>query len=205
MKIKFAVCASLLLLTIMACSYGGGDGSEPQENPILSKEYDMWEYVVSNTDVTKNYDLYDTDSHYNPIGKPQVNAGQIKETVMSQDAVLYEEYLNGTLVDTQTQSILTSQGINNAMMLDGVASYRYAKLFSPLNEHCIFMNHYEDYKPLSGYAFKDVVYIQCDTYSNFYAKGVGKVIAQNHKTVDNGANVIDSYSENIVNSVMVTP
>ena len=198
-KIIFVVFATMLLLTVMACSGGSGDEVSNEENPILSREYDMWEYVASKTDITKNYDMYVTDSKYNPIGEPHLNAGQIKETIINQDSVQYEEFIDGTLVDTESLSIMSSAQISNALLLDGVASYRYIKLFSPLNEKCIFINHYENYSPMSGYNFKDVVQIKYSDYSTFYANGIGKVMAQNHNTVGDGANIIDHYSVKVVN------
>lgn len=160
----------------------------------FSVEYDMWAYVVSKTTITKNFDKYDTDSNYNPTGGKQLNAGQLKETVMSSDTVKYEEIANGTVVETQTLIV----SLNNIQVVDGNTLSRYRKINSSFG-NCTVENHFDNYSPISGYNFQDVIQIKCGVYSMFYAKGIGKVVGQNHNSVDNGQNITHYYSVGVAN------
>jgi hypothetical protein len=176
-------------------SCGGGGGDSGGENTNTSVEYDMWEYVVSNKTITKDFDKFDTDSNYNTISGPEINAGQLTEIIVSSDMVIYEEIANGTVIESET-FIVSSDEIQ---VVDGYTLNRHRSLNSSFGENCIIENHYEYYSPVSGYDFHDVIQIKCGSYSQFYAKGIGLVVGQNYASFDDGQNITHYYSIGVAN------
>lgn len=180
----------ILFASFILVSCDGGDGGGDS-----SGNFDMWDYVVSKKTITKNFDRYDTDSKYNPIDGPDLNAGQLRETVLSSDTVKYEEIENGKVV--QTEILVVSS--DTIQVVDGNTLNRYRSLYSSFGDNCIIENHYENYSPIPGYDFQDVIQIKCGDWSMFYAKGIGKVVGQNHMSVENGGDITHYYSVGVAN------
>ncbi|MFC1818933.1 hypothetical protein ACFL0B_07565 [Thermodesulfobacteriota bacterium] len=189
-KLFLMLCISIFSASlILSCGGGGGgDGGG-------YVEYDMWDYIVSDTTITKNFDLFETDSNYNPISGPEENAGQVIETVIPPDTVEYEEIVNGTVINTETLIVSSNQ----IQVVNGNTLERYRTINSSLGDYCIFENHYEHYSPVSGYDFYDVIQVKCDSYSEFYANGIGLVVGQNHNTFIVGQNITENYSIGVAN------
>lgn len=193
MKKTFLLLIASLIL--VACGGGGGGGSSSTDTTNPSVEYDMWDYIVSKTTITKKFDKYDTNSNYNPTGGVSLNAGQVRETVLSSDTIKYEEITNGTVVRTATFIV----GSNTIQAVGGSAVLnRYMSLNSSFGD-CIIKSHYANYSPVMGYNYKDVIEIKCtgvnsDYYSEFYAKDIGKITGQNHNSFTNGNNTTHYYS-----------
>lgn len=182
----------LISLFVLVSCGGGGSGDE---NTNTAVEYDMWDYVVSDTNITKSFDKFDTDSNYNAISDPEINAGQLIETVVSSDMVTYETITYGA--ETEFETFIVSS--DEIQVVDGYTLNRYRTLNSSFGENCIIENHYEYYSPVSGYDFYDVIQIKCGSYSLFYAKGIGQVVGQNYTSFDDGQNITHHYSIGVAN------
>lgn len=139
----------LLFITsiiLVSCGGGGGESGSGSGGGGSSAEYDMWDYLVSKTTIVKNFDIYITNSNYNPTGERHLNAGQLKETVLSSNTVKFEEIVNGKVVESQTL-IVSSDTIQ---VVNGYTLNRYNSLNSSIG-NCVVQNHYENYSPISGY------------------------------------------------------
>lgn len=132
----------LLFITsiiLVSCGGGGGESGSGSGGGGSSAEYDMWDYLVSKTTIVKNFDLYTTDSNYNPTGERHLNARQLKETVLSSNTVKFEEIVNGAVVESQTL-IVSSDTIQ---VVNGYTLNRHSSLNSSIG-NCVIQNHYEN-------------------------------------------------------------
>jgi len=167
----------------------GGGGSTTSTSYIM---YDMWDYVVSDQNITKHFDLYDTDSNFNPTGGVYLNAGDLKETLLSSTSVKQEEIVNDYVTDTEVLTVSD----NYIKVENGNTLHRYRSIGSDFGG-CTIAQHYDTYIPMDGYNFVDVIEIHCDDYSMFYAKGKGKILGQGIYTINGDT----SYSISIANNI----
>lgn len=192
MKKIFSIILLGMLIIFTGCS-GGGDGGSSSGGTGDNTDqyaYDVWEYVVSDISTTKNFDWYETDENFIPTGESELNAGQLRETYLSENSVRIE-VLTGSEEDDNYVLTLNGNVINVA---GGNTLNRYGNVGSAIGGDCVLRQHYDNYTPIDGYSFNDVIEIDCGGWSEFYAKGLGKIAGQNVTTwVDDDDNPIATY------------
>jgi len=154
-------------------------------------KYDLWEYMVSNETVTKVFDRYDTDSSYKPNGRTYINAGELKETILSPNKVRWD--------DGEDIIILIAQS-NTISVENGGSMSRYRAINSTENE-CTLAKHYNNFTPVSSYTFQDVIRVNCDGYTEFYAKGKGLIATYGTNEFISGSQKTTYYFISVVNNV----
>jgi hypothetical protein len=180
----------VLILFVASCSGGGGSSSGGVGDNTDQYAYDVWEYIVSDTSTTKYFDWYETDENFIPTGDSELNAGQLRETYLSENSVRIEE-LTGSEEDDNYVLTLNGNVIN---VSGGNTLNRYGNVGSAMGGDCVLKQHYDNYSPIDGYDFNDVIEIDCGGWSEFYAKGLGKIVGQNVSTwVDDDDNPIATY------------
>jgi len=167
-----------VMFALISCGGGGGGSSSGNSTDINQAGYDLWEYMVSDTSITKYFDWYETDENFVPTGESEMNAGQVRETYLSETTVLYEEITDGT-VDTTETLILSGDSIQ---VVGGNTIPRYRNIGNAVGGECHLKQHYDTYNPLPGYTFYDVIEVDCGDWSEFYAKGLGLIMGQNIST-----------------------
>lgn len=190
---KLFLSLLIVISAVISISCGGGDNGQTEPYVV----YDMWDYIVSKTTITKSFDNYETDSNFNPIDGPFINAGQIRNTVLSSDRVHYEEMEDGKVT---LSAIFTLQ--SETIMVDAEGEQgtlgRYRTINSPFGT-CIVYAHHNTYSPVLGYIYEDVIEIKCDELSEFHAKGIGKVVSQGMLTLEFGDQTIIKYGVSVAN------
>lgn len=188
-----------VLLFMVSCSGGSsGSSSDSMDDNTDQYVYDVWEYFVSDTSITKSYYSYETDENFIPTGNVGFNDWQLRETCLSENSVRREEIILGVVDYTQT--ITANDDLIQVAF--GYWINRYGSIGSALDNYCVLRQHYKNYSPVGGYNFQDVIEIYCDNeYSTFYAKGIGMVTRQ-QKTIwsDDDLNPIAiDYSISVAN------
>ncbi len=190
---KLFLLLVVIIFVLMTISCGGsGDG---QTEPYV--EYDMWDYIVSKTTITISFDNYETDSNFNPIDGPFINAAQIKNTVLSSDRVYYEEIEAGKVALSATFTLHSQTILVDSEGEQGTLD-RYRTINSPFGK-CVVYAHHNTYSPVFGYIYEDVIEIKCDNWSEFHAKGIGKVVSQGIRVFIFGDQRIEKYGVSVAN------
>jgi hypothetical protein len=184
------IIGTIFLIALLAgCGGGGGDSGAP------SVQYDMWDYVISAATITKSIDVYETTSNYAPVSGPEIDKGQLRETVMSSITAKYEEIINGAV----TTTVILIAGLDTIQAVgEQGAVKRYPSIGDQVG-NCTLVSHMEHYSPLPSYNYEDVIELDCGTWSEFYAKGIGKVVGQNHDIVIIGNITTHYYSIGLAN------
>jgi hypothetical protein len=189
MKKIYLLTILMLIMFLPSCSSHSG------MSYVDPTKYDIWNYLVSDTTITKNFDKYDTDANFHPTNGPYLNVGQVRETVLSISSVKYEEIYDGEEADTKTFTL----GSDTIKVSSGDELNRYVYTNSSVEGDCYLKNHYNTYSPADGYTYSDVLEIYCGDHSIFYSKRIGLVVVQDIVTSDDGGDNTTSYSIRVAN------
>ena len=173
---KKIIMASVLTVGLIGCGGGGGGNSTSP-----STAYDMWDYVVSKSTITKNFDSYDTDSNYNPNGTVYLDSAQEKQTIISSNSVKIDQASGGTIIVTVHASTISGD--------DGSSTNRFANIGSTWGS-CVVSEHLNTYSPYIGYNYNDVLKLQCGDMARFYEKDIGLVVDQIHNSTSTQFRII---------------
>jgi len=170
--------ASILIVGLTGCGGGG-------ESSASSTTYDMWDYLVSQTTITKNFDSYDTDSNYNPNGASNLDSSQEKHTIISSDSVNVKMTSGATIVNNDTLTVHTSTISSD----DGSSANRFVNIGSTWGA-CTVSEYLNTYTPYVGYNYSNILKLQCGDMARFYEKGKGLVVDQIHNSTSTQFRII---------------
>jgi len=202
---------AISLLSLVGCGGSGGSNTAVPNNTnneisdvILggqqSKNYDLWDYIVSDTTVTKYFDIYEADSSYKAKfnGSIKINAWSRQETVLSSTKVR-------TITDEDGEVTVDTMSLNgNNIDLEETDSTgttksslgRYSQTLGDCN-----LVHHNSFSLIDGHVFNDVLRLNCSGGSGIiFAKGKG-VVGSRVETTDTVNNITTtSYSVSVISS-----
>ena len=154
-----------ILATLTALIFIGCGIEEEEIKKSYIYKYDMWEYRVSDNNITKRY----TNRYYN-------DNIQIKEETDTYDT---NETVTSDLVTVSTpDSNLTFQKLDDTIV-SSITENRFVAMGGIFHDNCTIYKYHSIYTPTFDIEFKDILQVKCveDTYTKYinYSKTYGNV------------------------------
>ena len=178
-------------LIVMGISFSGC-GSEDNNNE--SSRYDLNDYMVSNTTITKYWDDYSLDSEHN-IDSTQINSSTTKEIITTNN-IKKIEYIDSVSYYTTNDNEIVIKFDNTELHLK-----RFANIGETVMDGCVLNNYYASFRPMEGYNYSNVLEIKCDEESIYLSKYIGTIVETGISTSYQSGETIKGYYMDLANNI----